>query len=125
MEDFIINDEFIKGEAYKNNQELEEIGLVNVAFIFSGGAFSNCKNLKSVFFGVDITRIGNRTFDGCTSLTDLWFAITDENKFIEIAEDAFVNCPQQITFHIFASATRNKYLNEYARRHHIRVVSCI
>ena len=61
----------------------------------------------------------------CSSLEDVWFAITDKDKIIEIAEDAFDGCTQPITFHIFASAIDNPSLNRYAKKHGFRVVPMI
>ena len=121
MKQLRVEKEFIKAHEFENNKEITEVDLFNTMVIFSNKAFANCENLKNVYFGLDITRIGNGTFENCKNLTDVWFAITDKEKFIEIAEDAFWGCKQQITFHIFASARDNKYLNDYARRHGFRV----
>ena len=125
MKQLRIEEAFIKPFAFQGNHEIEEVDLFNVMAISSSEAFSNCENLRSVYFGLDITRIGNRTFVNCKNLTDVWFGITDKNKFIEIAEDAFYGCEQQITFHIFMSAIDNKYLNNYARRHGFKVTGMI
>ena len=107
------------------DEKAEELLLPNAVIIGSFGAFKDWTSLKSVYFGPDITRIGAGTFDGCTSLTDVWFPLFDENKIVEIEDNAFRNCPNQITFHIFASALKNKYLNAYARKHGFRVVGMI
>ena len=120
-----INQEFIRANEYDDiREDIEQVTSLNLfktMVIFSGGAFRNCKKLEEVFFGLDITRIGNGTFIGCDNLTDVWFAITDEDKIIEIAEDAFDECKKEITFHIFGSAIKNKYLTNYAKRHGFRV----
>lgn len=108
-----------------NNKEIESLSLTETLCICSCGSFENCTSLKNVYFGLDISRIGNRTFANCKNLTDVWFAITDENKIVEIAEDAFYGCSKQITFHIFVSAIKNKYLNEYAKRHNFKVAGMI
>ena len=125
MESLVIKSEFIKGREHEGNNKIDEVVAFQTVAVLSNSAFGNCKNLKDVRFGPDITRIGNRAFVGCTSLTDVWFAITDEEKIIEIASDAFVDCPQQITFHIFASALKNKSLNDYARKHNFKVEGMI
>lgn len=125
MKPLEIKNEFIKSREFENNKEIEEVDLFNTMVIFSSKAFAGCENLKNVYFGLDITRIGNQTFADCKNLTDVWFAITDKDKYIEIAEDAFWGCEKQITFHIFASARDNKYLNEYARKHGFKVVGMI
>ena len=122
MKQLQINDLFIKREQYRGNSEIEEVEMFDTIAILSSGAFRECSSLKSVFFGLDISRIGHGAFQDCKSLKDVWFEIIDENKFIEIAEDAFDGCPKDITFHIFASATKNKYLNDYAKRHGFKVV---
>ena len=125
MKQLTVEKEFVKSHEYENNKDFEEVDLFNTMAIFSSKAFSNCENLKNVYFGLDITRIGNQTFAHCKNLTDVWFAITDKDKFIEIADDAFVGCEKPITFHIFASAIGNKYLNNYARKHGFKVVGMI
>ena len=121
MKKLRITNPFIKGHAYEGNEEIEEVEAVDAVAILSTGAFKNCTNLKDIYFGLDITRIGHGTFEGCTSLKDVWFAIIDEDKIIEIADDAFRDLTQPITFHIFASAVKNKYLNEYAKKHGFKV----
>lgn len=125
MKNLRIDDEFVKGYAYQNNQEIEEVDMIKTVMIGSASAFANCKSLKRVYFGLDISRIGNNTFANCPSLTDVYFAITDEDKIIEIADDAFNGSNKDITFHIFATALKNKYLNNYARKHGYRVVGMI
>ena len=121
MKELEIKDIIVSGKDYQNNNELEKVDLFHTMVIASSGVFRNCTSLTDVYFGLDITRIGNGTFENCKSLTDVWFAIIDEDKIIEIAEDAFDGCDRQITFHIFASAVKNKYLNNYAKRHGFRV----
>ena len=125
MKNLEIKEEFIRPGEHRNNKDIESVSMVNTMVVFSGGAFENCSNLDTIYFGLDITRIGNRTFANCSSLKDVWFAITDKDKIIEIAEDAFDGCEQPITFHIFASAIDNLSLNRYAKKHGFRVVSMI
>ena len=125
MEKLEIKDAFIKTDEYRGNKEIKELGLINAVAILAGNVFAECDALESVFFGLDITRISNGTFRDCKSLTDVWFAITDKDKIIEIAEDAFDGCKKPITFHIFASAIDNKYLNRYARSHGFQVTGMI
>ena len=125
MKSIYKNKAIIARDEFKNNQEVESIGVDRAFLVQSGGAFENCSNLKDVYFGMDITRIGHGSFQNCKNLTDVWFAIIDKNKFVEIAEDAFWGCEKEITFHIFASAIDNFYLNDYAKRHHFRVESMI
>ena len=115
----------ISKDEFRDNKEVESISVADAYLVQSGGAFQNCSNLKDVYFGMDITRIGHGSFRNCKKLTDVWFAIIDKNKFIEIAEDAFWDCKNEITFHIFASAIDNFYLNDYARRHHFKVETMI
>ena len=123
MSKTIIRDNFIKLAEYCKNEEIEQVQAVDTLFVLPC-AFKDCKNLKEITFGLDITRISNAAFENCTSLKDVRFAITDEEKIIEIAEDAFNGC-NDVTFRIFASAIKNKCLNRYAKKHNIRVVSMI
>lgn len=125
MKNLEIKEEFVRPGEHRNNKDIESVSMVNAMVVFSGGAFENCSNLDTIYFGLDITRIGNRTFANCSSLKDVWFAITDKDKIIEIAEDAFDGCRQPITFHIFASAIDNPCLNKYAKKHGFRVVPMI
>ena len=125
MESLRIDHEIISTNKYQGNKNIESLALPNAMFITSNCVSSKCEKLKNVYFGLDITRIGNRTFAECPSLTDVYFGITDKDKIIEIAEDAFADNNQDITFHIFASALDNKYLNNYARKHHFKVVGMI
>lgn len=111
----------IKPEDFVNDKDAEEIEVFEAVIVQSFGAFRGFEKLHDVRFGPDITRIGHGTFRDCKNLTGVWFALLDETKFVEIAEDAFEGCEQQITFHIFGSAVRNKFLNDYARRHGFRV----
>jgi hypothetical protein len=119
------NKRFIEPQDIKKDTNVEELSLTETMVIYSGGAFRGFTSLTNVYFGLDITRIGNGTFRDCKSLTDVWFAITDENKIIEIADDAFDGCDKPITFHIFATALKNKSLNEYAKKHGFRVTGMI
>ena len=125
MERLEINEEFITTKEFRGNKEIKNLGLINAIVVSSSGAFADCESLENVYFGLDITRIGNGTFQNCKNLTDVYFAITDKDKIVEIAEDAFAGCPKQITFHIFASAIANKHLNQYARRHNFKVEGMI
>ena len=123
MSKTIIRDNFIKLAEYCKNNEIEQVQAVDTLFVLPC-AFKDCKNLKEITFGLDITRISNAAFENCTSLKDVRFAITDEDKIIEIAEDAFNGC-NDVTFHIFGSAIKNKYLNNYAKKHGFKVISMI
>ena len=125
MKELRIDDVLVHSDDYRNNQEVEEVRLLYAYAVLSFSTFSHCSNLKNVYFGLDITRIGHRTFEYCTSLTDVWFPIVDENKIIEIASDAFIGCPKNLTFHVFASAVKNKSINDFARKHGFRVESMI
>ena len=120
----LTNDLFIDRYSHQNNKDIKTVGAEKALFV-GAGAFSNCDSLTDVYFGYDITRISHGAFENCKSLTDVWFAIIDEDKLIEIADDAFRDCPQQITFHIFATAIKNKYLNNYAKKHNFRVEGMI
>ena len=124
MKELGIKDLFVKGDQYQGNKEIEKVSMVDAVMVLSPGVFRDCTSLKEVYFGLDITRIGDGTFINCKSLTDVWFAIVDPNKFIEIGDDAFDGC-KDVTFHIFASAVSNKYLNNYARKHGFKVTSMI
>lgn len=124
-EEIRIDKLFVNDGEFANNKDIEVVNATNVVGVLSFGAFKDCTNLKEIFFGADISRIGHGAFKGCTSLTDVWFAVIDKNKLIEIAEDAFDNCPNQITFHIFATARQHKILNDYARRHNFKVAGTI
>ena len=123
MKSTLIKDEIVKAYTYYDNQDVEEVCFQN-AFFVGPSAFAK-SSIKDAKFGFDITRISHGAFADCKSLTDVWFAIIDANKIIEIADDAFRGCEQPITFHIFASALKHKYLNDYARRHGFRVVGMI
>ena len=122
MENLEIRKEFIRPGEYDDSKDAVKMDLTKAMVIFSGGAFKDYKKLEEVYFGLDITRIGNGTFEGCENLTDVWFAIIDENKIVEIADDAFYGCKKDITFHIFGSAIKNKWLNDYAKKHGYKVV---
>lgn len=123
MKSLLIEDEIIKARSYCDNQDIEEVCLNNALFV-GPSAFAN-SSIKDAKFGFDITRISHGAFADCKSLTDVWFAIIDVNKIIEIADDAFRGCEQPITFHIFASALKHKYLNDYAKKHGFRVMGMI
>ena len=105
---------------YENNKNIREVEAGDTVFV-GAGAFKDCSNLEGIFFGYDITRISHGAFENCKSLKDVWFAIIDEDKIVEIAEDAFRDCDQEITFHIFSTAIKNKYLNSYAHKHGFHV----
>ena len=121
MNDLNIKELIIDKFSHEGDDSIKTVGAENALFV-GGSAFKNCTNLTDVYFGYDITRISHGAFENCKSLKDVWFAIIDEDKIVEIAEDAFIDCEQEITFHIFGTAIKNKYLNSYARRHHFRVV---
>ena len=125
MEFLEIKDEIVTTDEFKNNKEIKKALFVNAKRIAPQGKFSGCENLEEVGFEIPISKIGSRSFADCKSLTDVWFAIVDENQKIEIAEDAFDGCEKKITFHIFASALGNKSLNDYARRHGFFVVGMV
>ena len=124
MSKLIDKELFIERNRHEGDKELETIGLDNALFVGSG-AFKDCTSLTDVYFGYDISRISHGAFENCKTLKDVWFAIIDEDKIIEIADDAFRDCNQNITFHIFATAIKNKYLNRYAHKHGFRVEGMI
>ena len=115
MEKLSIKDLVINKYGYENNKNIKEVEAADTVFV-GAGAFKDCSNLEGIFFGA---------FENCKSLKDVWFAIIDEDKIVEIADDAFRDCNQDITFHIFATAIKNKYLNKYARKHGFRVEGMI
>jgi len=121
MTDLNIKELVINKYSHEGDETLKTVGAADAVMV-GAGAFRNCTNLTDIYFGYDISRISHGAFENCKSLKDVWFAIIDEDKIVEIAEDAFRDCDQEITFHIFGSAIKNKYLNSYARRHHYRVV---
>ena len=123
MKHLSVRDYLIKPGEYSKDLEIEKVSALDTLFVLPC-AFMGCKNLTDVYFSLDITRISNGAFEDCASLKDVWFAITDEDKIIEIADDAFRGC-KDITFHIFGSAIKNKYLNNYAKKHDFKVVSMI
>ena len=51
-------------------------------------AFSDCKNLKSISFPEEITKIGNNAFYGCSSLDEIVFP----NTLMNIGDEAFRGC---------------------------------
>ena len=124
MERKSIKDLVINKYSYENNINIKEVEAADTVFV-GAGAFKNCSSLESIFFGFDISRISHGAFENCKSLKDVWFAIIDEDKIVEIADDAFRDCNQNITFHIFATAIKNKYLNRYAHKHGFRVEGMI
>ena len=121
MERLTIKELVINKFSHENNKNIKEVEAADAVFV-GAGAFKDCSSLEDIFFGYDITRISHGAFENCTSLKDIWFAIIDKDKIIEIADDAFRDCKQDITFHIFGTAIDNKYLNCYARKHGFRVV---
>lgn len=124
MEKISVKDLVINKSGYENNINIREVEAADTVFV-SANAFKDCTSLEGIFFGYDITRISHGAFENCKALKDVWFAIIDEDKIVEIADDAFRDCNQDITFHIFATAIRNKYLNRYARKHGFRVEGMI
>lgn len=121
----IVKEKIIKEGQFENNPVVEEVDAFDVSVV-GVAAFKDCINLKDVYFGPSIKIIDYGAFDCCISLTDVWFAILEENQVITISDDAFRNCDtSKITFHIFASALKNKSLNEYAEKHGIRVTGMI
>lgn len=120
MERLNIKELVINKYSHENNKNIKEVEAADAVFV-GAGAFKNCSSLEGIFFGYDITRISHGAFENCTSLKDVWFAIIDKDKIVEIADDAFRDCKQDITFHIFGTAIDNKYLNRYARKHGFRV----
>ena len=121
----IVKDKIIREGQFANNQTIEEVDVFDACAVCVA-AFKDCVNLKDVYFGPNIKIIDYGAFDCCTSLTDVWFAILEENQEIIISDNAFRNCDtSKITFHIFASALKNKSLNEYAEKHGIRVTGMI
>ena len=124
MEKISVKDLVINKNSYENNINIREVEAADTVFV-GANAFKNCTSLEGIFFGYDITRISHGAFENCKALKDVWFAIIDEDKIVEIADDAFRDCNQDITFHIFATAIKNKYLNRYAHKHGFRVEGMI
>lgn len=124
MSKLYLKEQFVEKYSHENDKELETVAMEDAIFV-GADAFRGCESLTDAYFGFDITRISHGAFIDCKSLKDVWFAIIDKDKIVEIAEDAFDGCNQDITFHIFGTAIDNKYLNSYARRHHFRVVGMI
>ena len=56
----------------------------------SDSMFSDCSNLKNITIPASVTRIGNRAFYGCNSLTSVTFE--DGTKLNEIGFEAFYGC---------------------------------
>ena len=110
----------IKDFSYENNDDMIIVDAFRAAHV-GEGAFKDCTSLESIHFGYDIERICFGAFDNCVSLKDVWFNVHDENKIINIDEEAFRNCRPDITFHINALAINNKSLNQYANAHGFRV----
>ncbi len=115
---------FIQQDAYSGNKEIET-AYVTKAIALTAGAFEGCSSLKQVYFGLDIARIGDHAFADCENLTDVYFAIIDADKLIEIASTAFEGCKKEIVFHIGVSALKHPYLNAYAKRHGFRVTGML
>lgn len=124
MEKISVKGLVIDSNNYENNINIKEVEAADAVFV-GAHAFKNCTSLEGVFFGYDISRISHGAFENCKALKDVWFAIIDEDKIIEIADDTFRGCNQDITFHIFGTAIKNKYLNRYARKYGFRVEGMI
>lgn len=124
MEKISVKDLVINKSGYENNINIREVEAADTVFV-GAHAFKDCTSLEGIFFGYDISRISHGAFENCKALKDVWFAIIDEDKIVEIADDAFRDCNQDITFHIFATAIKNKYLNRYARKHGFHVEGMI
>lgn len=91
----------------------EEIGVEAMAFAFNveeesgeiapglkrinGKAFYNCQKLKAVIIPDTVTFVGDEAFGGCVSLTDIYFAGTEEQwDAIAFGENAI---PEGVTVH--------------------------
>ncbi|MBR5314785.1 MAG: leucine-rich repeat domain-containing protein [Clostridia bacterium] len=57
------------------------------------GAFENCDQIRSVVMPCSIEKIGSRAFAGCTSLREVIFEDSNNDKAkVEISQDAFEGC---------------------------------
>ncbi len=75
----------IGGGAFSNCKLLKSVTIGDSVTSIGDGAFSDCKLLKSVTIGDSVTSIGGRAFSYCKSLT----SVTIGNSVTSIGESAF------------------------------------
>ena len=74
--------------AFKGTR-IEEVRLTPYMTAIADGAFGGCKNLKTVTFPANITKIGSQAFSGCVALAgDLFIPKT----ISEVGTSVFKNC---------------------------------
>ena len=62
-------------------------------------AFAGNTKIKTISLGATFF-IGSKAFDGCTSLTDIWMDSEWIDNLKNIASDAFVGAPDNLTIHL-------------------------
>lgn len=65
-------------------------GVTTIGFTTSGGAFSGCTSLESIFIPANVKIIGSGAFEGCTNLKKVTFA--ENSHLTNIGSGAFSEC---------------------------------
>ncbi len=71
------------------------------------GTFGDCLNLRAVYIPKTLQRIGNYSFSGCTSLTDVYYqAGQEEWVFMEVADDNTMLQAARMHYHASAASMK-------------------
>lgn len=88
LTEFIIPENASLGAGVLNNSGITRISFPDTMTSIPYGLCINCTNLASVYIPKSIKRIDNNVFNGCTSLTDVYYEGTeDEWNTINIGEN--------------------------------------
>ena len=64
---------------FYGNKSITSFSIPENVTALKSGAFANCENLKCISIPASVTIIENRVFEGCTSLTDVFYAGSEED----------------------------------------------
>ena len=98
-------------------------------------AFSQCQNLQTVILPASVRQVSRATFDGCTSLRDVWIYAREADLDFELGSfsvalvegvvpveggdlvipNLFASCPE-VTLHGYAGSTAEEYATRYSLR---------
>ena len=78
----------------------------NLSIPITASLFRNCTALQSVTLPITLTEIGNSMFQGCSALTEIFFAQNQNNKNLtKIGKQAFQNCTALKTTHFLEGSS--------------------
>jgi hypothetical protein len=107
--------ERIDTAAFRDCTSLTSITIPDGVIYIEGSAFQNCTSLTSITIPVSVFRIGDSAFENCTSLTSVtilnpysWIML-----FIDIGEDAFLNCSEHLIIYGYLGSYTETYANEH------------